>query len=69
MSEQVGGRAVTLVSARKFGATVVVMFLVISFWSNPSGSATAFADFIGEVGGFFSSVIDKTAAFIHGLVN
>ncbi|MFM2069901.1 MAG: hypothetical protein RLZZ623_164 [Actinomycetota bacterium] len=45
------------------------MFLVISFWSNPSGSATAFADFIGEVGGFFSSVIDKTAAFIHGLVN
>jgi hypothetical protein len=60
---------VTFETVKKFSATVLVLFLVISFWSNPSGSATAFADFVGDVGGFFSTVIDKTAEFIKSLNN
>jgi hypothetical protein len=60
---------VTFETIKKFGATVVVLFLVISFWSNPSGSATAFADFVGDVGGFFSSVIDKSAEFVQSLAS
>lgn len=54
---------------KKLFATVVLLFLVISFWSDPSGSAQSFGDFIGSVGSFFSTVIDKTAAFIRGLVS
>ncbi len=54
---------------KKLFAIVVVMFLAISFWSDPSGSAQSFGDFVGNVGSFFSTVIDKTAAFIRSLVS
>jgi hypothetical protein len=54
---------------KKLFATIVVMFLMISFWSDPSGSAQSFGDFIGSVGSFFSTVIDKAATFIRGLVS
>lgn len=54
---------------KKLTATVVVLFLVISFWSDPSGSAQSFSDFIGDVGGFFSTVIDKSAAFVRSLLD
>jgi malonyl CoA-acyl carrier protein transacylase len=45
-----------LETTKKLGATVFVVFVLISFWSNPSGSAQVFTDFIGDVGAFFSTV-------------
>ena len=63
-----GGRIVSVVTIRKFGSTIVVMFLIISFWSNPSGSAVAFGEFLADVGGFFSTVINKSAEFTQGLL-
>ena len=42
----------TFETVKKLGVTVLVLFLLISFWSNPAGSADAFGDFVGEVGGF-----------------
>ena len=57
----------TLETLKKLGFTVLVLFLLISFWSNPGGSANAFNDFVGDVGGFFSTVIDKSAEFVKGL--
>lgn len=57
----------TLETMKKLGVTVLVLFLLISFWSNPGGSANAFNDFVGDVGGFFSTIIDKSAEFVKGL--
>ena len=57
----------TFVTVRKSLTTVFIMFLVISFWRNPSASAGAFGDFVNDVGGFFSAIIDKTAEFIQAL--
>ena len=66
----IGGHAVTVLeTTKKLGATVFVAFVLISFWSNPSGSAQMFTDFIGDVGGFFSTVIDKSAEFVRGVVS
>lgn len=57
----------TLVTVRKSLTAVFVMFLVISFWQNPSASADVFHDFVNDVGGFFSAIIDKTAEFLRAL--
>ena len=65
-----GGRAMNTLNldiVKKLGATIVALFLVISFWSDPSGSAAAFGTFLDEVGGFFSTIIDKSIAFIRGI--
>lgn len=61
-------RAMTFITVRKSLTTVFVMFLVLSFWQNPSASADVFRDFVNDVGGFFSAIIDKTAEFIKALV-
>ncbi|MGE0137969.1 MAG: hypothetical protein AB7L17_04845 [Ilumatobacteraceae bacterium] len=56
-------------TVKKLGFTVLMLFLLISFWSNPGGSANVFEDFVGDVGGFFAIVIDKSAEFVKGLAN
>lgn len=54
-------------TVRKLGLFVGLMFLVLSFWNNPAAAATTFGDFVGDVGGFFSTVIDKCAEFVRSL--
>jgi hypothetical protein len=69
-SGPLGGRAVNTLNldiVKKLGVTVVALFLVISFWSDPSGSAAAFGSFLDQVGRFFSTIIDKTVAFVRGI--
>jgi hypothetical protein len=46
---------------------VAAAFLIISIWNNPTGTATAFADFLGNVGGFLEDAIDKFTEFFRGL--
>ena len=46
---------------------VAAAFLVLSMWHNPSGTATAFADFLGNVGSFLEDAIDKFTEFFRGL--
>jgi hypothetical protein len=60
---------VTFETVKKLGFTVLVLFLLISFWSNPRGSADTFGDFVGDVGSFFAVVIDKGAEFVRGLAS
>ena len=57
----------TLETVKKMGLAILLMFLLISFWSNPAGSAVAFGDFVADVGGFFSTVISKAAQFVKSL--
>lgn len=46
---------------------LVLAFLVIQLWQDPSGSAQATMDFIGGIGNFFASLIDKIGEFVGGL--
>ncbi len=48
---------------------LLIAFLVIRLWQDPSGSADATVNFFGSVGSFFSSAIDKISVFIHSLGN
>ena len=56
-------------TARRIIIVVVVLFFLISFWQDPEGSADTFTGFVGEVGSFFSAVIDKGAVFVKGLAS
>ncbi len=59
----------TFETVRKLGLVVLALFLVLSFWNNPAAAAGTFSDFVGDVGGFFSAVIDKCAEFVRGLAS
>jgi hypothetical protein len=48
---------------------LLVAFLVIRLWQDPTGSADATVNFIDSIGSFFSSAIDKLSEFIRGLGN
>ena len=53
--------------ATRIGFYFLVAFLVIRLWQDPSGSADATVNFVGSVGSFFASAIDKLAQFVRGL--
>jgi hypothetical protein len=51
---------------RVFLLTAAV-FVLVSLWNNPTGTANAFGDFLGEVGGFLEDAIDKFSEFFRSL--
>ncbi|HKE77168.1 MAG TPA: hypothetical protein VKB57_26345 [Acidimicrobiales bacterium] len=59
--------AVATMDARRAFMIVAAAFLILSIWHNPSGTATAFADFLGTVGNFIQEAIDKFTEFFRGL--
>ena len=46
---------------------LLVAFLVIRLWQDPTGAADAVVNFIGSIGSFFASAVDKLAQFVRGL--
>lgn len=46
---------------------LLVAFLVIRLWQDPTGSADATVNFIGSIGSFFSDAVDKLSQFVRGL--
>ena len=46
---------------------LVVAYLLIKLWQDPSGAAHATMHFISGVGHFFASLLDKIGAFVKGL--
>lgn len=46
---------------------IAVAFLVLSMWHNPTGTANAFGDFLGNVGSFLEDAIDKFTEFFRSL--
>ena len=54
---------------KKIGLYLVLAFLIVSIWRNPSESAHAAGHFLGAVGDFFASLIEKTATFIKNLAS
>jgi hypothetical protein len=43
------------------------LFVLVSIWQNPSGTANAFGDFLGTVGSWLEDALDKSTEFIRGL--
>jgi hypothetical protein len=46
---------------------LVVAFLVIRLWQDPAGSANATVNFVGSIGSFFASAVNKLSQFARGL--
>jgi hypothetical protein len=46
---------------------LLVAFLVIRLWQDPAGSADATVNFVGSIGSFFASAVDKIATFFRSL--
>mgnify|MGYP001321720589 CR=1 FL=1 len=53
--------------AKKAFMLTAAAFLVLSMWHNPTGTANAFSDFLGNVGGFLEDAIDKFTEFFRSL--
>lgn len=56
-------------AAARIAMYLMLAFFAINLWQDPAGSAQATVDFIGGVGGFFSSLIDKLVTFAKGLTS
>jgi hypothetical protein len=48
---------------------LLVAFLVIRLWQDPAGSADATVRFVGSIGSFFASAVNKLSEFVRGLGN
>ncbi|MFM7686376.1 MAG: hypothetical protein ACKPDI_10695 [Actinomycetota bacterium] len=48
----------------RIGLYLLIAFVVIQLWQDPSGAAHATMDTISGVGQFFSSLIDRAMAFV-----
>jgi len=48
----------------RIGLYLLVAFIVIQLWQDPSGAAHTTMDAISGVGQFFSSLIDRAVAFV-----
>jgi len=53
--------------AKKFFMVTAAAFVIVSLWHNPTGTANAFSDFLGEVGSFLEDAIDKFSEFFRSL--
>jgi hypothetical protein len=56
-----------LKAATKIVLYLMASFLVIRLWQDPAGSGHATVNFIGSIGSFFSSAVDKLSQFVRGL--
>jgi hypothetical protein len=45
------------------------LFLILSIWNNPSGTAIAFGNFLGDVGSWLEDALDKGTEFVQGLTD
>jgi hypothetical protein len=52
---------------KKFFMITAVAFVLVSLWHNPTGTANAFSDFLGNVGSFLEDAIDKFSEFFRSL--
>ena len=54
-------------AACRIALYLMLAYMAIQLWQDPSGSAQATVDFIGGIGRFFAALIDKIGQFVKGL--
>ena len=55
------------INVKKLLLWLVIAFVIVSIYNNPEDSGDSVGAFLGDVGSFASTVVDRTAAFIGGL--
>jgi len=55
------------IDLKKLLLYLVIAFVIVSIWKDPSGSAKTAGTFLGNVGNFLVALIDKGSSFIKGL--
>lgn len=55
------------INVKKLLLWLVIAFLVVSIYNNPEDSGDSVGMFLGDVGSFLSTAVDRAAAFIGGL--
>ena len=60
---------VQLKAAARIAVYLLLAYFAISLWQDPSGSAQATLDFLGGVGNFFATLIDKLVSFGKGFAD
>jgi hypothetical protein len=58
-----------LKAGSKVGVYLLIAFLALSFWQDPSGSADALGNVAGGIASFCATVVDKLAEFIKSLTD
>lgn len=46
---------------------LIIAFVIVSIWNNPTGSAQRAGDFLGSLGSWIVDLIDRSSTFIKGL--
>lgn len=54
-------------AALRIGLYLLVAFVAIKLWQDPSGSADATVNIIGSIGRFFAALINKLGEFVQSL--
>jgi hypothetical protein len=57
----------TEISLKKILVWLAVIFVIVSIWGDPSGTAQSVGPFLSDVGHFLTQVFEKIAAFLSGL--
>jgi hypothetical protein len=52
---------------KKVVTAIAVLFVALSIWHNPSGTAASFSDFLGNVSDFAQDAMDRIVEFFRGL--
>jgi hypothetical protein len=55
------------IDLKKLLLYLVIAFVIVSIWKDPSGSAKTAGTYLGNVGNFLVALIDKGSSFIKGL--
>jgi len=48
---------------------LIIAFVIVSIWKDPSGSSKTAGTFLGMVGSFFVDLVNKISDFVKGLSN
>jgi len=57
----------TTITTKRILIWLAVAFIIVSIWQHPQTSSQEMGNFLGDVGHFLITVIDKVAQFLSGL--
>jgi hypothetical protein len=57
----------TTITTKRILVWLAVAFIIVSIWQHPQTTSQEMGNFLGEVGHFLTTVIDKLAQFLSGL--
>ena len=55
------------ISLKRILVWLAVIFVIVSIWRDPHGTAQSVGPFLSDVGHFFTQLLNKIAAFLSGL--